>query len=195
LRKRVLIAGCIICAVLIVLFFVGLRAIGSLPAQKYVQAGLSTTSVGSCREQDGLPDARCTPGAAWGDITESSLQSTICVTGYTARGIRSDGRTVRPPQTFTDPLKVSSIRAYGYTDRSVGDYEEDHLIPLELGGDGWSPSNIWPEPRYGTHTAAEKDRVENELHRLVCAGSIRLSAAQHATAANWETALTVVKSD
>ena len=60
--------------------------------------------------------------------------------------MRSDGRTVRPPTSFIEPLKVSGIIAYGYTDASVANYEEDHLIPLELGGDGWSPSNLWPEP-------------------------------------------------
>jgi hypothetical protein len=148
---------------------------------------------GACHERDGLPDAGCTPGASWGDVTQSSLASTVCASGYTARGIRSDSRPVRPPERFTEPLKISGIAAYGYADKSTADYEEDHLIPLELGGDGWSLANLWPEPRYGTHTASEKDQVENELHRLVCAGSVSLSAAQRATVTNWETALGVVR--
>ena len=143
----------------------------------------------SCRERDGLPDPRCTPGAAANDVTQASIEKTICISGYTSKGIRSDGRPVRPPASFTDRLKTIGIVAYGYADISAADYEEDHLIPLELGGDGWSPANLWPEPRYGSHTAADKDTVENDLHRLVCSGRVDLVAAQRAIAANWETAL------
>jgi hypothetical protein len=196
LKSSVLFAGAIVFAILIGLFVVGIRSIGAVPALQHVKSAPSGASGASptCREHDGLPDSICTPGAASADVSQSSLESTICVSSYTARGIRSDGRPVRPPESFTEPFKVSGIAAYGYPDKSIGDYEEDHLIPLELGGDGWNLSNLWPEPRYGIHTAAEKDQVENELHRLVCAGTISLSAAQRATAANWETALTVVKS-
>jgi hypothetical protein len=146
-----------------------------------------------CHERSGLPDAACTPGARSADVTQATIGTTICRSGYTTRGIRSDGRPVRPPASFTEPLKVTGIAAYGYTDVSVAQYEEDHLIPLEIGGDGWSPANLWPEPRYGSHNAADKDKVENQLHQLVCAGRVSLEAAQQAIARNWETALTAVQ--
>jgi hypothetical protein len=151
-------------------------------------------SPAACHERDGLPDPTCTPGVTSIDVTQASLQSTICTSGYTSHGVRSDGRAVRPPTSVTEPLKVSGIRAYAYGDLSVADYEEDHLIPLELGGDGWDSANLWPEPRYGSHPAAQKDQVENELHRLVCAGRVSLASAQHAIATDWETAVTVAGS-
>ena len=140
--------------------------------------------------RDGLPDAACTPGAVSKDVTQATIGKTICRSGYTTRGMRSDGRPVRPPVSFTESLKASGIAAYRYPDTNPAHYEEDHLVPLELGGDGWNPSNLWPEPRTGTDNAAEKDRVETQLNRLVCAGRVSLAAAQHAIARNWETALT-----
>jgi hypothetical protein len=151
-----------------------------------------SSGVASCHEHDGLPDQSCTPGATSADVVQTTIQATICTTGYTSHGVRSDGRPVRPPSDFTERLKASGIRAYGYSDTSLSDYEEDHLIPLELGGDGWSPSNLWPEPRYGQHTAAQKDGVENHLHDLVCSGRTSLAVAQLAIVTNWETAVSVV---
>ena len=145
-----------------------------------------------CEMRDGLPDASCTPGAVSKDVTQETIGKTICRSGYTTRGMRADGRPVRPPVSFTESLKASGIAAYRYPDTNPAHYEEDHLIPLELGGDGWNPTNLWPEPRTGTHNAAEKDKVETQLNRLVCAGRVSLVAAQQAIAHNWETALAAV---
>ena len=44
-------------------------------------------------------------------------------------------------------LKRRQIAAYGYTDTDPRDYEEDHLIPLELGGAPGDPRNLWPQER------------------------------------------------
>jgi len=154
----------------------------------------SAAAFHGCKEVDGLPDTSCTPGVAYSEVTQETIVSTICKPGYTSSGVRSDGRTVRPPTSFTDPLKTSGIAAYSYGDISSADYEEDHLIPLELGGDGWNPANLWPEPRYGPHPASEKDEIENQLHLFVCSGRATLGAAQRAISSNWETALTAAAS-
>jgi hypothetical protein len=39
-------------------------------------------------------------------------------------------RPVRPPESYTGKLKRQQIAEYGYRDKKLGDYEEDHLIPL-----------------------------------------------------------------
>jgi hypothetical protein len=59
-------------------------------------------------------------------LTQSSIDDTICVSGWTA--------TVRPPTSYTNALKAQQIGESGYSDTDPSDYEEDHLIPLELGG-------------------------------------------------------------
>jgi hypothetical protein len=62
--------------------------------------------------------------------------------------------------------------------------EVDHLIPLELGGSN-DIKNLWPEPDGPRPGDAEKDQLENELHRLVCGGKLPLAEAQRCISANW----------
>jgi hypothetical protein len=71
--------------------------------------------------------------------------------------------------------------AYGDTG-PISSYEEDHLIPLELGGSPTSPQNLWPEPGA---TPNPKDAVENAAKYAVCDGRMSLVAAQQAIASNW----------
>jgi hypothetical protein len=144
--------------------------------------GMGTAHAASCSQSYlPLPDPSCQPGALNSDVTQSTIDSTICVSGWTA--------TVRPSSSYTTALKKKQIVEYGYTDTSTSDYEEDHFIPLELGGSPKSALNLWPEPEYGTKTAGNKDTVENKLKKAVCNDTVTLSAARKAIATNWTTAL------
>ena len=129
--------------------------------------------------EDALPRSQLTPGAVDPRVTQSNIRSTICVRGYTKR--------VRPPAKYTSDLKRKQIARYAYEDRRLRDYEEDHLISLELGGSPTSPKNLWPEPRHvlGGWGADAKDQLENELHRRVCSGELPLAEAQRAIATSW----------
>jgi hypothetical protein len=138
--------------------------------------GVITKTTG-CQEQNGLPDTGCTPGALNPNVTQDTIASTICVSGYTA--------TIRPAASYTTDLKIQQIKAYGYSDTSTSGYEEDHLVSLELGGAPADPANLWPEPHVGYYTAAQKDSVENYLHAQVCSHSLSLSQAQLEIANNW----------
>jgi hypothetical protein len=126
-----------------------------------------------------LPDSARTPGAINPAVTQADIGQTICVSGWTA--------TVRPSSSVTTALKVEQLQS-GYTyngDMSTSDYEEDHLISLELGGSPASPLNLWPEPYTGAGGARVKDQVENKLHSLVCSGALPLATAQTDIATNW----------
>jgi hypothetical protein len=136
---------------------------------------------GGCHSVNGLADPTCTPGVADPRVTQDDIHTTICFPGYTA--------SVRPSSTYTDTLKALQIKAYGYADTNLAGYEEDHLIPLELGGNPTDPKNLWPEPRSGAYSAAMKDGVENSLHRRVCAGLLTMAAAQAGIAKDWESFL------
>ncbi len=151
-----------------------------LNGQHRVTGHLIATAA-SCHSAGGLPDPKCTPGAVDPRVTQDDIHSTICVSGYTT--------TVRPPSAYTDALKTQQITEYGYLDTNLANYEEDHLIPLELGGSPTDPKNLWPEPRGGAESASDKDRVENALHVKVCGGALTLSAAQSAIATDWLTAV------
>ena len=126
-----------------------------------------------------LPNPSRTPGALNPTVTQADIGTTICVAGWTA--------TIRPPSSVTTALKQQQL-ATGYAyrgDLNTADYEEDHLVSLELGGAPDSPQNLWPEPYNVTDGAHVKDQVENKLHTLVCSGALSLAAAQHAIATNW----------
>jgi len=131
--------------------------------------------------RDIYPDPVRTPGAANPDITQDDIDQTICNPEWSTRSIR-------PPVNYTNRLKFEQIEEYGDSDTNPRDYEEDHLIPLELGGNPTDPRNLWPEP-YETSIsdggARSKDKVENYLHREVCASDLTLEEAQREIASDW----------
>ena len=122
---------------------------------------------------DVLPDPACTPGASDSAVTPATIGTTICARGWTA--------TVRPAEALTEQLKVAQLRAYGEAG-PLHVYEEDHLIPLDLGGAAADPRNLWPEPGPSPNP---KDRVEDAARRAVCDHRLALAAAQQAIAADW----------
>lgn len=125
-----------------------------------------------------LPISTITPGALNADITQNNIDKTICTSGYTA--------TIRPAASYTTKLKQTQLAgAYSnYKDKNPANYEEDHLISLELGGNPKDPKNLWPQPYAGTGARA-KDQIENKLHLMICAHTITLNEAQKAISQNW----------
>jgi len=123
-----------------------------------------------------LPDPACQPGATDPAVTQANVGSTICVSGYT--------RTVRPPTSYTDPIKRDLVRRYGLTG-PLSSFELDHLVPLAVGGAPRSIRNLWPQPRNLHPGAGEKDQLEDRLHTQVCTGSIPLATAQQMFERNW----------
>jgi hypothetical protein len=129
-----------------------------------------------------MPDPNCTPGALNPAVMQGTIGSTICKSGWTS--------TVRPPESVTEPEKLASIRAYGDSGETSS-YEYDHQVPLELGGAGNDPRNLWPEPDYAMRSGFylnPKDHLERALNRLVCAGKMPLSKAQEVIASEWVSA-------
>jgi hypothetical protein len=129
-----------------------------------------------CRASD-LPNPLLTPGAINPDVTQSNIHSTVCVKGFT--------KTVRPPRYYTNKLKRAQIRQYAYADTDPRDYEEDHLVPLSVGGHPDDPHNLWPQPRNSEWSANRKDELEYAIYRGLCNGEISLAEAQKAFATNW----------
>ena len=116
-----------------------------------------------------LPDSNLTPGNTF-DVTARDL----CVIGYSKK-----------VRNVPAEMKRKVYQEYGITSHGPGDYEVDHLIPLELGGSN-SIKNLWSEShRTSPWNAQVKDRLEGKLHELVCDGKIDLKTAQQAIASNW----------
>ena len=73
---------------------------------------------------------------------------------------------------------VLAPKGYGST------LEIDHIVSLELGGSN-DIANLFPERVSPAPGFRVKDKLENKLHDLVCAGSMSLHAAQVGIATNW----------
>lgn len=100
--------------------------------------------------------------------------ATICRSGY-AESVR----------LVTEAEDRRVYAEYGIVHRSSGQYEVDHVIPLELGGNN-AIKNLWPEPNdHPLGYLNSKDKLENRLHALVCAHHVALAVAQRAIANDW----------
>lgn len=106
------------------------------------------------------------PGAINPRVTQANIATTICLKGWT--------RTIRPPASYTGALKLRQM-AERHLPGRPSDYQEDHLIPLELGGHPTDPRNLWPQR---LEEAQRKDAQELPLNRAVCANRMLLTAAQ-----------------
>ena len=127
----------------------------------------------ACTSVDGLPDPVCTPGAVDPGVTQANIQETVCKAGYS--------KSVRPPVGVTNRIKQERMHAYGLDGQPMQNYELDHLVSLEIGGTPANPANLWPEPYAEPNGAHDKDKVENQLHRLVCSGRMPLAERSDAS--------------
>lgn len=144
-------------------------------------AKVSVNPAGRLGPADIYPIAAITPGAVNPEITQANIDQTICNPHWSTR-------SERPPEDYTYRLKREQITQYHDSDTSTHDYEEDHLIPLEIGGSPTDPKNLWPEA-YATSIAdggaKYKDKVESYLHERVCSGAMPLAEAQQMIAKDW----------
>lgn len=155
----------------LVIFIIGATAIASYSVSKQAKLGNKLSY---------LPNSQLTPGAINLLINQGNIDQNICKKGWSTS-------SERPSSNYTTDLKKKQLagKYNGYTDMKSGDYEEDHLISLELGGDPTDPKNLWPEPYAEPFGAKDKDKVENYLHAQVCNGSITLQKAQQEVVTNW----------
>ncbi|MEO6339625.1 MAG: hypothetical protein ABIO39_06275 [Caulobacteraceae bacterium] len=131
---------------------------------------------------DDVPDLAKTPGVTRPGLTKAK----ICATKW---GL--DARHV------TAAMKRQAFANYGMAGNSdpacIVDVrgrhcEIDHLISRELGGAD-VVENLWPQA-YGTSpwNAQLKDKLENRLHKEVCAGRLSLAKARKMIATDWREA-------
>ena len=119
-----------------------------------------------------LPDHGKTPGLADPLLTMDKL----CAKGFSTKTIRN----------VSEAEKKQVYASYGMNQKTKPcPCEVDHLISLELGGQN-DQRNLWPQS-YNTKpwNAHVKDKLENRLHKLVCAGTVPLAIAQHEIATDW----------
>jgi len=129
------------------------------------------TRTSGCR-LGALPDRGCSPGAFYSKLTKR----VIC-----SRGFRTgDYRHVPAAE------KRDVEAEYGLAPRAYGSsLEIDHIVSLELGGSN-EIANLFPERADAAPGYHVKDKLENRLHRLVCAGTLSLRSVRRRIASDWE---------
>jgi hypothetical protein len=167
-RKQLIVVG-IACALVIALVVVYVNKAPSItpPPTQVERAGPSFE----------YPDPGRTPGSINPDITQANINQTICNPDWSTKRIR-------PPTSYTTRLKKEQMEEWRLPGEP-SDYEEDHFISLELGGNPTDPRNLWPEPYDPKPGAREKDTVENYLHKQVCSGAMTLQDAQKTITTDW----------
>lgn len=138
-------------------------------------AGLASDALPSAVEMRELPDPKLTPGSVRSGVTAAAL----CPVAHTPAL-----RNVPQSEKMSVYKEYGILPHQGYCAVAEG-CEVDHLISLELGGAN-DQSNLWPQAYSGTRWNAHvKDKLENRLHVLVCAGMITLDDAQVAIRTDW----------
>jgi hypothetical protein len=108
-------------------------------------------------------------------VTQATVHSTICVSGYTA--------TIRPPWSVTSKVKTEMAAEQHV---SVADVILDHVVPLEGGG---APGSLTDHRNFMLQPKAQsymKDRLEDEMRDDICSGRVPLHTAQVAMADGWQ---------
>ncbi|MES2365743.1 MAG: hypothetical protein V4563_07630 [Pseudomonadota bacterium] len=111
------------------------------------------------------------------DVTQATIDQTICVVGYT--------KTVRPSTSYTRGVKLMLLRREGLPADAAKNYELDHLINLSIGGHPRKLSNLVLQPWKGPDSARRKDKLEVALEKRVCRGEMTLIEAQLCIAEDW----------
>ena len=131
-----------------------------------------------------MPDPAVTKGAL-----RLNNKATICAIkwGTDERHVTAQMKAAAYAQYGTAPGKgVCALKTHtGTNGQPVTEgCEVDHLISRDLGGAD-TLENLWPQP-YTQHPGAhEKDWLETELNKEVCAGKTPLQDAQNEIKTDW----------
>lgn len=141
-----------------------------------------------CQQLNGRADARCNPGLASANpellADGPAYRHTLCAPSDGNPDTLTWVQKQRPRTAYTNALKTSQMQAYGLAG-NPRDYEEDHIIPLSIGGHPTDPRNLYPELWAGAQGAKVKDREEKQLWIDVCARRLTLTQAQTKIVHDW----------
>jgi hypothetical protein len=123
------------------------------------------------------PDPKLTPGA-----TVPMTVRRLCSTKW-GKDARHVSAAMKREVFELYGLSGNDAASCG-TDAHGRHCEVDHAISRELGGAD-VVANLWPQSYSSEWSAGRKDKLENRLHREVCAGRLELGDAQAMIRGDW----------
>lgn len=121
--------------------------------------------------------AKRLPPALNGQVTQETINDTICASGWTSKERRKAASWLQSKKREL----LSRREGYGWPGAGAV-FQLDHMVPIELGGAVEDDCNValqW------IGEAICKDGVEHCLAAKVCKGEIPLDVAQKAIADDW----------
>lgn len=142
-----------------------------------VALALLVTAAPALARDLSIPDPKLTPGVA----------TTLTVAEICATKWGKDRRFVTA-KMIREVFELYGRKGNTCTPDKHGRHcEIDHLWSRELGGAD-DIMNLWPQPYGGRWGASMKDRLENRLHKELCAGNITLDDARNNLSPDWRVA-------
>ena len=123
------------------------------------------------------PDPKLAPGKVSTRVKQGNISETICNPRWIAKA--------KPTAKSSEALMKKQLKAWGYDDRDVTHYVEDHVIPVEVGGHPTDAKNQWPQSVGDKWNAATKDKLEEYVNREVCSGRMTLKEGQSVFQKGW----------
>jgi hypothetical protein len=134
------------------------------------------TSYAANAGEHSVPNPSLTPGDAAPNLSKDD----VCAPGY--------GKNTHLPQIEEQKKVYAAYHLNGPMSgycSETGGCVINRLIPASLGGTN-KPANLWPMLQYPSNWGlADKVRLEEKLHEMVCSNAISLTEAQSAIASDW----------
>jgi hypothetical protein len=100
------------------------------------------------------------------NVHQNNLKATVCQPGWSAK--------VRPPTSYTTPIKRRLMAEQGIPAADANLYELDHIWPISSGGSPSDKRNLMLQPWAGVNGAKAKDIVEGRTQAALCSGKATL---------------------
>ncbi len=138
---------------------------------------LFSTAVCAAEPPPYFPDNATTPGLANRKVTQGNINKTIC----NARWLKAQ----QPSAGYLDKEKNRQLARVTFANTDPKAFEEDHRIPIELGGHPRDAKNLWPQSTTIEWNAAAKNKLETYVHGEVCAKRMKLADARAIFQRDW----------
>ncbi len=128
-------------------------------------------------EESYLPNNAATPGVVNHKVKAGTIKQTICRPSWV--------KSAQPSARTLASQKSRLVKHARYGADVAKNFDVDHRIPIEVGGDARDPKNLWLQPLNIQWNALVKNKLETYVQTEVCAGRMKLADGQAIFQRDW----------